>query len=166
MPWKSNPARGHAMGNVTDPGGGALDGAVVTITGPQNRTLKTDATGFFGAVDLPAGVYFVSISHPGRQAIAGTLTITGAQVAEFNASLPALSFALTAWSWNAALRRMTLTWNSEPGATYRIETSPNLQAWSTENASVPSAGTSTSYTTSTLPAGAARMFFRVRVGSP
>jgi hypothetical protein len=58
MPWKKAPTKGHLKGFVY--GGdktNALDGATLSLTGPKNRTLVSDATGFFGAVDLPPGDY-------------------------------------------------------------------------------------------------------------
>ena len=61
MPWKTAPTRGHIKGFVygsstTNP----LDGATVTVTGVVQRTTLTDATGFYGFVDLPPGNYGVS----------------------------------------------------------------------------------------------------------
>src|SRR5687768_6267643 len=61
MPWKAAPTRGHIKGFVyglstTNP----LDGATVTVTGAVQRTTLTDATGFYGFVDLPPGNYGVS----------------------------------------------------------------------------------------------------------
>ena len=61
MPWKAAPTRGHLKGFVyglstTNP----LDGATVTVTGAVQRTTLTDATGFYGFVDLPPGSYGVS----------------------------------------------------------------------------------------------------------
>lgn len=42
-----------------------LDGAVVTVSGPVTRSQTNDATGFYGFVDLPAGVYAVTAAFPG-----------------------------------------------------------------------------------------------------
>jgi uncharacterized lipoprotein YddW (UPF0748 family) len=61
MPWKTAPTRGHIKGFVyggttTNP----LDGATVTVTGAVQRTTISDATGFYGFVDLPPGNYGVS----------------------------------------------------------------------------------------------------------
>ena len=66
MPWKTAPTRGHLKGFVY--GGGTtnpLDGATVTVSGVVQRTTISDATGFYGFVDLPPGSYGVSsISAP------------------------------------------------------------------------------------------------------
>ena len=76
MPWKAAPETGHLLGQVRDPGTGEVaDGAVVTLRGPVTRTLRTDANGWFGAVDLPPGDYLVSVAplagHPARTARVG-----------------------------------------------------------------------------------------------
>lgn len=66
MPWKTEPTRGHLKGFVY--GGSAtnpLDGATVTVTGVVQRATISDATGFYGFVDLPPGSYGVScVSSP------------------------------------------------------------------------------------------------------
>ena len=70
MPWKTNMSRGHLMGTVEDVHTGyKYDGLTVTLSGPVNRTLKTDGTGFFGAVDLPVGTYTVSFTAPGASVL-------------------------------------------------------------------------------------------------
>lgn len=75
MPWKSAPTRGHLMGTVFDGNSSnALDGAVVTVSGPVTRSLTNDATGFYGFVDLPAGNYTVTVVFPGY--INGTTNVT------------------------------------------------------------------------------------------
>lgn len=66
MPWKTTPTHGHIKGivianNTNHP----FDHATVTVAGPQNRTLHTDANGFYGAVDLPPGTYTLTASMPG-----------------------------------------------------------------------------------------------------
>jgi uncharacterized lipoprotein YddW (UPF0748 family) len=65
MPWKTAPTRGHLKGFVY--GGGTtnpLDRITVTVTGVVQRTTFTDATGFYGLVDLPPGNYGVSSTSP------------------------------------------------------------------------------------------------------
>ena len=70
LPWKSNPARGHVYGWIHVDDGPALrkDGIGVVIesdTGADTqRTVVTDATGFFGAVDLPPDRYRVRVVNP------------------------------------------------------------------------------------------------------
>ena len=56
MPWKTQPTKGHLVGYVRgNAGARTLDGAAITLTGPVQRRLTSDATGFYGAVDLPPG---------------------------------------------------------------------------------------------------------------
>lgn len=64
MPWKSAPTRGHLMGQVVDRANRTVEGAAVSVSGPVSREITTDATGFYGFVDLPPGHYIVSL--PGR----------------------------------------------------------------------------------------------------
>lgn len=66
MPWKSSPTVGHLMGQVTDFGtGNWLDGAVVSVAGPANRSMTCDGTGFFAFIDLPPGSYMLTASKAG-----------------------------------------------------------------------------------------------------
>ncbi|HQL79366.1 MAG TPA: immunoglobulin domain-containing protein, partial [Verrucomicrobiota bacterium] len=75
MPWKSAPTKGHMMGTVTLASTGAwADGATVSITGPTNRTMFTDGTGFYAFIDLPVGTYNVTASLGGLSA-SGTATV-------------------------------------------------------------------------------------------
>jgi hypothetical protein len=84
-PWKFKPTTGHLKGLVvrtTD--GRAIDGAEVRICGPEDRTLATDATGFFGAVDLKPGDYRIVVSAPGFEGAAADVTVRGAGVAHLD----------------------------------------------------------------------------------
>ena len=71
-----------------------------------------------------------------------------------------LPFHITASDWNRTLRRMTLTWNSQPGVTYRVELSGNLASWTPLASGIAATGNSTVWTSATLPL-ASRHFFRV-----
>jgi hypothetical protein len=62
IPWKDAPALGHLMGALAQPNAcWNVDGYAVTLTGPLNRTLLADGSGWFGAVDLPPGEYSLSV---------------------------------------------------------------------------------------------------------
>lgn len=63
MPWKTAPTKGHIGGAVTDPGSQWADGAIVTITGPESRTMRCDGTGFYAFIDLTPGVYDISVTY-------------------------------------------------------------------------------------------------------
>lgn len=70
LPWKSNPQSGHVYGwiHVDDGAAWRRDGLAVIIesdTGAStSRQVTTDATGFFGAVDLPPDRYRVRLLNP------------------------------------------------------------------------------------------------------
>lgn len=67
MPWKTAPTQGHLLGAVRDAGGG-LEHVAITLCGPVVRTLRTDANGFFGAVELPPGEYTAIATEGDRTA--------------------------------------------------------------------------------------------------
>ena len=162
MPWKTNVAKGHAMGTVrASDTGGALDGAIVTLTGPSARTLTTDATGFFGAVDLPVGSYTASIAVPGFQPFTGTFIVSGGAVVQPATQLDIVPFVITANAYSAAGKTVAISWNSVPGRSYRVEQSQNLAQWTTTAAGVAAIATSTSHVW-TIPSGwTTRGFLRV-----
>lgn len=91
MPWKTAPTKGHLMGTVyagylSD----GLDGAIVTLSGPANRTQTNDATGFYGFVDLPPGNYTVQATFPGYSPASGNVTVAIGSVATLNLPLSLL----------------------------------------------------------------------------
>lgn len=64
MSWKSAPAKGHIGGTVTaPPDNGWADGAIVTITSPESRTMTCDGTGFYAFIDLPPGTYTIAAAY-------------------------------------------------------------------------------------------------------
>jgi len=90
-PWKTSTRTGHLKGFVTDSTDtSALDSAIIRLSGPTEVSLQADATGFFGAVDLPAGEYQVVVSAPGFETTTADVTIRGAGIAhlEFPLSRP------------------------------------------------------------------------------
>lgn len=81
MPWKATPTTGHLKGMVyggstTNP----LDGAAFSLAGAVDRTNLTDATGFYGAVDLPPGGYTLTASYSGFAAQTASVVIVAGQV--------------------------------------------------------------------------------------
>jgi uncharacterized lipoprotein YddW (UPF0748 family) len=62
LAWKDVPTRGHAVGLALGLGGGPLDGVTVTLSGPAARILHSDASGFFGTVDLPPGTCLAEVT--------------------------------------------------------------------------------------------------------
>ncbi|HPC60588.1 MAG TPA: immunoglobulin domain-containing protein [Verrucomicrobiota bacterium] len=77
MTWKTAPTRGHLKGYVRDAATLAgLDYATVILSGPVSRTLRTDATGFFGTVDLLPGTYTLTAGFPGYLTRSSNVTVT------------------------------------------------------------------------------------------
>ena len=59
---------GSIEGTVTDTSGAILEGAMVTITNPQNgisRTITTGKDGLYNALNLPVGTYTVKVEKSG-----------------------------------------------------------------------------------------------------
>jgi len=123
MPWKSSPTRGHLKGFVFNGTNGAgFDGAAVTLTGPTNRTLLTDAGGFYGAVDLPLGSYMVSAGFPGFMSRNTNLTVTAGMVTSRDLTLlPPVPSALSNIVVVAGARSAIITWQSTNAASSQVD---------------------------------------------
>jgi uncharacterized lipoprotein YddW (UPF0748 family) len=90
MPWKETPQNGHLKGFVVDGSSNSgMDHASLTLTGPTNKKLTSDATGFFGAANLPPGDYFVKATAWNRKANASMVSITPGRVSTVNFLLSA-----------------------------------------------------------------------------
>jgi len=94
MPWKSSPTTGILFGQVTD----ALEPnkpvyqnwiykATVTATGPETRTVETDATGTYAFLNLQPGEYAVTASYTGFAPAQGTPTVTVGTAAKLDFQL-------------------------------------------------------------------------------
>lgn len=82
-PWKTSADFGHLLGYVRDATTErGIDGAEVSVCGRVNRTLRSDASGFFGTVDLPPGDYAVRMVAPGYEPASADVSIAGARVSE------------------------------------------------------------------------------------
>jgi uncharacterized lipoprotein YddW (UPF0748 family) len=82
VPWKMSPSTGHLKGFITRASDASpIDGAIVSVCGATEWNLTADATGFFGAVDLPTGGYQIRVSAPGFEPLAADVDIRGAEVA-------------------------------------------------------------------------------------
>ena len=87
-PWKTSNSTGHLKGLVIRSADQtAIDGARVQLSGPVERQLTTDATGFFGAVDLPPGGYQVQIQARGWLPTQADAAVEGGRVAHLEFSL-------------------------------------------------------------------------------
>ena len=80
LPWKLKPKTGHVKGVVLGTDGKEVDGASITITGAKNVSTKSDATGFYGAVDLPPGEYKIEASFAGQPEAEVRTTVTKRKV--------------------------------------------------------------------------------------
>lgn len=162
MPWKSDSGKGHLMGFVTaPPDGTAVDGASVLLTGPVSRSLVSDGTGFYGAVDLPPGMYQIEFSAPGFERVIQSKPVTGAQVAVLGAVLGLPAFSITGLIYHPATGRAEITWTSATGQFFRVESSLNLTDWSVEASQLPAAGPSTTYVTPASSPAEPRRWWRI-----
>ncbi len=66
LDWKNNPMLGHLAGTLAPvlPCVSPLDSYPLTLSGPDSRSLLTDGSGWFGAVDLQPGDYMLSVEVP------------------------------------------------------------------------------------------------------
>jgi uncharacterized lipoprotein YddW (UPF0748 family) len=91
MPWKTHAPHGHLAGVATMPDGTPLDSwpvRIVDLRSRLTRTVETDGSGFFGAVDLAPGGYAV-IADVGSIRLADRLRVVAGQVAV--TTLPSVS---------------------------------------------------------------------------
>ncbi|MDB6154680.1 MAG: Xanthan lyase [Chthoniobacteraceae bacterium] len=144
-----------------DKGAGGFDGGSVVLSGALNRTLVTDATGFFGAVDLPTGTYTLSVNEPGYRPLSRTIVVAGAAVAQTTLLPAVVPLEFTSVVRAFAPSRLTVTWYSVPGRTYRIEGTNDLLAWSPVASGVAAASASTTFSYTLPDAWNAQAFLRV-----
>jgi uncharacterized lipoprotein YddW (UPF0748 family) len=127
MLWKLAPTNGHLKGAVViSTNGAAADGAAIVIAGPVNRALLSDATGFYGAVDLPPGDYTLSVSLAGFQTDAAQFKVVAGNVTNVNLTLyPSNYFAFDNLAVTPGARAALVSWTTaEPTATQVEITAP------------------------------------------
>ncbi|MBA4495348.1 family 10 glycosylhydrolase [Paenactinomyces guangxiensis] len=73
--WKTNPTKGHLAGSVLHTDGTISDHEAVVIRGPQTKTVYTDGSGDFQAIDLSPGTYTVTSGSASK-----VVTITAGKV--------------------------------------------------------------------------------------
>ncbi|HET6455837.1 MAG TPA: family 10 glycosylhydrolase, partial [Armatimonadota bacterium] len=128
MPWKSNPTKGHISGTVTIQATGAwADGATVSITGPESRSMLCDGTGFYAFIDLTPGEYVITASktgYPDSQTTANVAigSVTGNMYVR-NLVLggtppPTISNVQAS---NIGTNSATITWTTDQAATSKVD---------------------------------------------
>jgi uncharacterized lipoprotein YddW (UPF0748 family) len=163
MAWKNTTTVGHLMGRLGD-GVGWLDGATVTLHAAPPRTIKSDANGFWGFVDVPTGApYLLSITAPGFMPTSFFVSIVGGAVQEITSfNLTPQPLAFIEHDWDATTQTAFLRWHSKPLKTYRVESSESLAAgsWVPLANAIASQGAATQWNSATL-VPSTRRFFRV-----
>ena len=86
-------SKGALSGRVTDPSGGALAGAKISVD-PKGVNVVSDAQGQFFVNDLDPGSYTITISYIGFASATKTISVTGGQVANADAKLEVASVNL------------------------------------------------------------------------
>ncbi|MDB6135514.1 MAG: autotransporter-associated beta strand repeat protein [Verrucomicrobiales bacterium] len=180
-PWpvSFNHLTANATGNsvITDSSDGLSKGRLQHNGGGGNtRTI--------GAIELPAGQYPVRVmwfedagsSHfevfaAGPEQPYNLITTTSGTTAngpqdsdglQLEATTPAgPPLEIISVSFPAS-RELSLVWASAPGKNYTVQRSTNLTTWSNAELSLPSGGSTTTYTSPPLPVSAPRYFYRVR----
>lgn len=167
QPWKTETALGHLAGSVRDGSNGMpLDGALVTLTGPENRVFTSDGTGFLGAVGLAPGVYLLRISHPGLSDFAQAVTISGGEVALTDAMLVPSSAAFDGITLLEDPLRVIVSWPSKSGCRYTVDTSSDLEIWDTLASGIPAAVNLMNTFQDSPPTSAEKRYYRVVETSP
>jgi uncharacterized lipoprotein YddW (UPF0748 family) len=131
MPWKSAPVLGHLKGLARHAvSGAALDGASIGLTGPVARQLTADANGFFGAVDLPAGVYTLTGAFPNLIAQTQPCEVTAGVVANADFSLwpPPGDLFVTQLDVAAGPSEAIITWQTPELAASEVQYGPKAGA--------------------------------------
>jgi hypothetical protein len=114
--------RGFVSANGTN---NLLDAAPVTLAGPASRTQVSDATGFYGFVDLTPGIYTVSATMSGLGTVTSNVTVTaggGATVLldiSGTDTIPPLISGVRAT--NATDHSVRIVWNTDESADSVVE---------------------------------------------
>ncbi len=82
-PWLSAPTEGILCGTVSN-GSAAVDGALVTLAGPVQKSLTADGTGFYAFTRLTLANYTVTVNAPGHSPITKTSYVPAGQVITLN----------------------------------------------------------------------------------
>ncbi len=127
-PWKSNPTKGHISGTITYASDGTwADHAIVSISGPESRSMYVDGTGFYAFIDLTPGVYTITASKPGYANVVGTATVA---IGVVTGNMYVVDLELggitelvisNVGSSSVTNNSATITWDTNLGATSQVE---------------------------------------------
>ncbi len=128
MPWKTNPTKGHISGTVTDAITSKwIDGATVSIAGPESRSMICDGTGFYAFIDVQPGTYTVTAVKSGYPNAVKTVTVaigavTGNMyVTDFSmGNLPAPVIS-NVQATGITTSGATITWTTDQASSSRVE---------------------------------------------
>ncbi len=123
MPWKTSPTKGHIGGTLTTVAGEWADGAIVTITGPDGRTMVSDGTGFYAFIDLDPGVYQIDVIFQGSE---GHKTVTVTAGALANGDIQLVADTTAPVIRNVQVSQITdgsavVTWETDDLTTSQVE---------------------------------------------
>jgi TonB-dependent receptor len=86
IPMMAQSGKGTIKGHVTDPSGGVLQGAEVSLE-PRSLTLASDLQGEFFIRDLESGRYTLRVSYVGFKPVTKTVDVVASQVASVDIKL-------------------------------------------------------------------------------
>jgi len=129
MPWKTNPTKGHISGEVLFAANGKwADGATISISGPENRTMICDGTGFYAFIDVTPGTYTVTASMSGYTSAQKQVTVA---IGEVTGNMYVTDFALSEADPTPIISNIqaigvtnnsaTITWTTDLPSSSRVE---------------------------------------------
>ncbi len=130
MPWKVSPTEGHIRGTVTIAATGkAADHAIVTMTGPENRTMYVDGTGFYAFIDLTPGTYTLTATLAGYPNAQKSQTVTLGEVTgnmytvdlQLGGTSPGAPVISNVAASNVTNSGAVITWQTDQGATSQVD---------------------------------------------
>jgi outer membrane receptor protein involved in Fe transport len=121
---------GTIEGTIKDASGAVLPGATVTAAGPVSRAERSDAQGRFRFEALPAGVYSVSVVHPGfAEARQGDVTVQAGGVSRVEIPLAVAVHETVVVTANRTVESTLI----DAPATVSVVTGEQIAASSAEN---------------------------------